>query len=324
MITMKKAVCPKTLIKPTKYERLVGLLCWMKVIPLIRGKNNSCVRFRILSLPTLLSTLWCWIPLSYYIYVYFNWPIMSDDNSNYGNTSLANTNNTVTSPARMALDDYIFIAFQVVDFLLILLLPTALAHFFACTESREQRWFDWSQRAWILVFSVVIFLSTEATSNYLFALQDKATGKPTLTIVHNAAANQLVNVTASLLQLTALLLVSSRQSFFVKKATMNRTLTTCSVVNNLLKDYERVKFGVGPLYALDFCIHTPIILCFAYFGISSQMFIIYLWSSGKIVWSGLTLIHICLMSEDCYDAVQNLLPALRYCTCIIHINNIIK
>ena len=30
-----------------------------------------------------------------------------------------------------------------------------------------------------------------------------------------------------------------------------------------------------------------------------------------IGWSCLTLIHTCLMAEDCYDALQDLLPSLR-------------
>jgi hypothetical protein len=79
---IKNAIYPKAFVKIKIYERLLNLLCLLNVIPLAHGKNNTQSRFKILSIPTLLSTLWCWIPLSYFIYVITNWPSPEDDSTN--------------------------------------------------------------------------------------------------------------------------------------------------------------------------------------------------------------------------------------------------
>jgi hypothetical protein len=232
---MKKAVYPNTLGKPTMYERMIKVHCWLKIIPLVdRDKNNTHVQFRLLSMPTLLSSLWCWIPLSYFLFVRINVPTMPED-SNYDNVSLENTNKTVSGPTKITLDYIIFTAFQVINFLLILLLPPSLGHFFACNELALKGRFAWSPRAWIVVLSAAIFLATEVTTSFIFASQSKASGLSTWDVIQYAAAEQLVNVTACLLQLSALILVSSRQTHFIKSAAKNRKFITCYFVNDYFK-----------------------------------------------------------------------------------------
>ena len=124
----------------------------------------------------------------------------------------------------------------------------------------------------------------------------------------------LVYVIAALLQFTALLLVGARKTAFVKTCAVddNRIITADSI-KNLLNDYEVLKRGIGPLIALLFCIHAPVILCFTYFVLAyaKQFSLGIIGHCGSIGWSSLTLIQTCLMAEDCYDALQDLLPSLR-------------
>jgi hypothetical protein len=310
---MKKTVHPKAFVRRTKYEKLLSLLCLLKVIPLIIGKNKVQGQFRILSLPILLSTLWCWIPLSYYIFsfAYANWITLEYTEVN-SNELYANASKEITNSSVIDKGFYMFMACEGTELLMILLLPATLGYFFACNELMRQKKFAWSKRTWILVISAVLFPVSETTS--FFAFSYETTGLSTWAIVYNFTSDLLINVIACLFQLTALLLVSSRQAYFMKNAAKNCKTTTCSQINHLLQEYEYIKSGTAPLYAVEFCLHTPMILCFAYFGLSNPQFLLCLWSSGKIAWSSLTLIHICLISEDCFDALQGLLPAIGYAT----------
>jgi hypothetical protein len=279
------------------------------------GKNNSQMQFKILSQPTLLSTLWCWIPCSYFIFVDIYWPpveCVADDRVSSNELS-ANLSQAFNNSSDMNIDTYIYYTASVApEFLMILLLPSAIGYFFDITESKVQKKFAWSPKGWIIGFSTVIFVLTEMSSLGMFAISDKVNCMSTWGIVHKFASILLMNGLACLLQLTVLLLVSSRQAYFTTKAAKKSKTTACLQINNLLKEYENIKYGTAPLYALEFCIHTPIILCFAYFAISTPQILPFLYSSGKIFWSSLTLIHICLMSEDCYNALQDLVPVIRY------------
>jgi hypothetical protein len=64
------------------------------------------------------------------------------------------------------------------------------------------------------------------------------------------------------------------------------------------------------LYVLEFCIHAPIILCYAYFMMTESI-LEAVTNCTNVICSSLILIHICMISEDCYDAVQNIVPAIR-------------
>jgi hypothetical protein len=187
-----------------------------------------------------------------------------------------------------------------------------LGYFIGSNKSALQERFAWFHSEWIIVISTLLFLTTETIFLSSAALTDMANGLPTEDIIHLFISFQLMNITASLLQLTTLLVVSSRQVHFIQKITKCGKVSSVHIVSNLLEKYENMRKGVGPLYTIEFCVHAPIILCFAYFGLTSAYLSMVLWSSGKIIWSSLTLIHICLMSEYCYDAVQDLVPAIRY------------
>ena len=250
----------------TWYPRLLHLLCWLKVIPVLRDnkKDSSGYRFRLLSWPPLLATLWSAIPLAYYIYGLNCAQLPTTTNT----TTAAATNLSETkSFSQSSMDQYIYIAFLVAVFLLILLLPSGLGHFFAQNGSAIlETKFAWPQRGWMLVLSALIFLAGETTQIMFVAIHYKTRG-----------------------------------------------ISTGGLINIFGSNYEVLKRGVGPLIALLFCIHAPVILCFTYFVLAyaKQFSLGIIGHCGSIGWSSLTLIHTCLMAEDCYDALQDLLPTLR-------------
>jgi hypothetical protein len=307
---MKIIARPKAIVKITMFEKLLNMLCLIKVIPLVRNKKKGQMQFKILSFPTLLSTLWCWIPLAYYIFVNINWPPIEEDDPGNSSEISANSSQEITDSSDIDIGYYIFQAFVVLAFLMILLLPAALGNFFACTQSKPQKRFAWSPKGWVLGLATAIYLITEITSTTLFSISYQRRGMSLWGIVHNFASYLLMNGIPCLLQFSALLLVSSRQASFMKNAAQNKKVTTYTQINDWLEEYELIKCGTAPLYALEFCIHTPIMICFSYLSIYTPQLDLCLWSSGKITWSSLTLIHICLMSEDCYAALQNLVPAI--------------
>jgi hypothetical protein len=266
------------------------------------------MQFKILSLPTLLSTLWCWLPLSYLIFHEIN-KLSAENDPLSLNESSANPDQVKANSSEMAISFYIYRAFETTEFAMILLLPATLGHFFACNGSKLKKRFVWSQKCWLVVFSAIIFMVTD-TASFFTIINETYPNASTWETVHRFLSVQLMNVITCFLHLTALLLVSSRQADFIKKAAKNSKMTLCSQINDILQEYEYIKCGCAPLYTVEFCLHAPIILYFAYFGISFPEFHLCLWSSGKIAWSSLTLIHICLMSEDCYAALQNLVPAI--------------
>ena len=167
----------------------------------------------------------------------------------------------------------------------------------------------------MLVLSALIFLAGETTQIMFLAIHYKTRGISTGGLINIFGSNVLVYVIAALLQFTALLLVGARKTAFVKTCAVddNRIITADSI-KNLLNDYEVLKRGIGPLIALLFCIHAPVILCFTYFVLAyaKQFSLGIIGHCGTIGWSSLTLIHTCLMAEDCYDALQDLLPTLRW------------
>jgi hypothetical protein len=243
--------------------------------------------------------------LTYHIYFYTNWGPGAPKRNVTKNASLSNSNMTVISPKKSMMNQYILMAFMVALFLLIILLPALVGYFFAKNGSGLRGNFIWPNKGWLLILSAFIFLAS--TNIYIFL---NAGPMPTAVIVHNFINSVLTFDTACLLQLTALLLVSSRQTWFIRYADRNRQSTTSANIKNLLREYENISNGIGPLYAVEFSIHAPMILCFAYFAMTNSSLLLV--SCTNIVWSSLILIHICLISEDCHDAVQDLVPAIRY------------
>ena len=164
----------------------------------------------------------------------------------------------------------------------------------------------------LLVLSAILYTVGSSAAFVFFALLDKATGVPLTGIVHNFFSCLLLNIISGLLQLVALLLVSSRQTEFIQAASRSHTVKTAQSLQNRLREYEYIRLGVGPLYAVAFSIHAPIILCFVYFLLTNfNVIASCLWSCSNLVWSWLTLVHICLMAEDCYNVIQDVMPAIR-------------
>jgi hypothetical protein len=98
------------------------------VIPVTRDKNNFKVQFRILSLPTLLSTLWCLIPLTYFLYASINWQA-SNLKASSANLSIANSSKAASASTNLQMDLYIALVFKFANFLLIFHLPSVLGYF---------------------------------------------------------------------------------------------------------------------------------------------------------------------------------------------------
>jgi hypothetical protein len=122
-----------------------------------------------------------------------------------------------------------------------------------------------------------------------------------------------MNQTAALLQHIALTVISIKQTNFVQTCRDGSKNFTLHKIQTLLESYERIGEGVGPFYALEFCTHVPIIVCLDYFGMSHPDTIgIIVWSAGSVAWSCLILIQICLLADDCYEALQGVLPNIRF------------
>jgi hypothetical protein len=243
---------------------------------------------------------------SYFIYHYYytNWGPGAPERNVTTNASLSNSNMTVLSPQKSMMNQYIVLAFMVALILLILLLPALIGYFFGKNGAGLRGNFIWPNKGWLLILSAFFFI---AITNVYACLRDGAMS--TAMLVHDFIIALLANNTACLLQLTALLLVSSRQTRFIRCAARNRQSTTSANIKNLLREYENISTGIGPLYAVEFSIHAPIILCFAYFAMTQSSLLLV--GCTNIGWSSLNLIHICLVSEDCHNAVLDLVPAIR-------------
>jgi hypothetical protein len=151
----------------------------------------------------------------------------------------------------------------------------------------------------MLVSSAMGFILGEAISRlYGFDLSTSS--------LNVFASTLLVNIIAAFLQFIALFLIGVRLSDFIETAAANNTKTiTVYMIQKLFEEYKKIHQGLGPLLALLFCIHTPLILCINYFMLSYlKASPAAIWSSGPVFWSCLTLIYVCLMSESSYDAVQ--------------------
>ena len=104
-----------------------------------------------------------------------------------------------------------------------------------------------------------------------------------------------------------------QQTRFIQTAADSTTMITTHAAQNLFHEYETIRQSVGPLYALEFSLHVPIILCFSYLVLAHPEDIgLVVWGCGSLAWSSLILTNICLMSEDCFDALHALVPSIRY------------
>ena len=299
---MRTVVSPSEVKEPKKpLFDFLGLLCWLKVIPVSRKEP----RFRLLSLPTLLSTLWCWVPLIHFLYT----QIMIRKEA----TGHASSDRYV----KTTLDEIILMEFEAGIFLLVLMLPALLGHFYGLSNlARKEATFPWPRRGWLVLLSAFIFIISQAIGLW-FDYQLHSARTSTEMLIHLCVFRIVSSIIVALFQCIALLLVSSEQTHFIRTAAHipikdNHHKT----VSDLLNAYENIEKGVGPFYAMEFCIHTPIILCFAYVGLGKTVNGGAfdggsIWSIGCIAWSSLAMVQICLMSDDCYEALQGLLPSIR-------------
>jgi hypothetical protein len=299
--------------KKSLYHKFIFVLCWLKIIPVSKMKDSNIFTFKIFSLPMLASTLWCLFSFTYYLIIVIHWE--SQSNTSSSSISAVNTSNmTGNIPQNYPfLWVYIHRAFQAAIFLFILLSPVMLGHFFGLNGAAmmEAR-FCWPKRGWLLVLSLVIYIVTESTTIVLLLLQLMKTQITTLTIINLFLGIQLSNLTAGIFQFVMLVLVSVRQTNFINTVSLYAAdkckITSVSIIHNILEECDKIRKGVGPLNVFEFSIHVPIILCFSYLGIvDTNMRTIV----GNVIWSFLILVDICLMSDDCYDALQSLLPSIR-------------
>jgi hypothetical protein len=307
---MRTTIYPAALRKPGLYKRLLLVLCWLKVIPVSKRDH----RFKLFSVPTLLSTLWGWLLVSYYIYadIYVKTEAPSFASSN---ESSVQPNNGTVIKKQYDFNGSIVIAFLVGIFLLILLLPGAMGHFFAHNDSVMLNGkFTWPNRGWMLVLAALVFMLIQTISLYNMT---KELNMSNIRLLHYFLPRQLVNSTVASVQFLVIMLISSTQSSFIR--IIQRTpkhKIKADTITDLLQDYENLSQGVGPFYALALCIHSPNVLIFGYFGLvmirQGHFFNpVVLWSMGSIAWSSLTIVHICLLSDTCFQALQELVPSIR-------------
>jgi hypothetical protein len=278
------------------FQMLLRILCCIKVIPTWQNSN----KFSILSVPSLLATFWCWIPLAYWIYSRFLIFELYSAGTNMTNVTAANLNQTA-STANMAIDFYLLYALLLLIFLLILLLPEVLGHFFSLNKpAMLQLKFCWPRHCWMLVSSAMFIILGETIRNLFLSKFQFST-----IALYGLTSTVSVYVTAAFLQFMALFLIGVRLTNFIEIDAAHTTAITANTIHNLFEEYNKIHQGLQPLFALLFCVHTPLILCFTFFVLSyvnstSDA----IWHCGIVFWSCLTLIYVCLLSEYCYDAVQ--------------------
>jgi hypothetical protein len=310
---MRTRIYPAALRKPGLYKRLLIVLCWLKVIPVSKRDH----RFKLFSVPTLLSTLWGWLLLSYYIYadIYVRNEAPSYLASIKNESTVVLANNGTDVKNQYDFNGNLVIAFLVGTFLLIILLPGAMGHFFAHNDSMMLNGkFTWPYRGWMLVLSALVFMLIQTITLYDVTRELNISN---IRFLHYFLPRQLVNSTVSSVQFLVIMLISSTQSSFIRliQGTPKHKIKV-DTITDLLQDYENIRQGIGPFYALELCIHSPNVLIFGYFGLvmirQGQYFNpVVLWSIGSIAWSSLTIVHICLMSDICFQALQELVPSIR-------------
>jgi hypothetical protein len=291
------------------FQLLLRILCWIKVIPMWQNSN----KFTILSMPSLLATFWCWIPLGCLTYSYYLVLNLYAVGTNVANATEMNLDQT-TPAADQVMDIYLYLAFLLLLFLLILILPGVLGHFFSLNKQAIlQLKFCWPLHCWMLVSSTIGFILGETICQLFYS--DLSTSA-----LYFITSSELVYFTAAFLQFTALFLIGVRLTNFIETAAANSIKTiTANTIQNLFEEYEKIQQGLGPLLAFLFCIHTPVILCISYFVLTYlKATPAAIWHIGSVFWSCLTLIYVCLMAEGSYDAVQagveiwQFLPTLNF------------
>jgi hypothetical protein len=222
------------------------------------------------------------------------------------NLSMAATNITYVGNN---MDIYIAVAFPASIWLLISLLPQVLGHFSGLNQS-VMLIGTWPKKGWMLLLGFFAFLGNETLVHSYSIVNAACLGG---FAIQGPISILLMMVTAAVELLIVSLLISSTQTVFVKHAWNIREALSRENARKLLQDYENIRQGVGPFYLLAFAIHAPIMLCFAFWGQT------YTWSVGTVLrsistlsWSWFSLVHICLMSENCFNAIKDLLPSVRY------------
>jgi hypothetical protein len=71
------------------YHKFLDILCCIKVIPVKKDKTSGQCTFNLLSLPTVISTLWFFVPLANYLLYLFLWPENAANHKIYTTTYLS-------------------------------------------------------------------------------------------------------------------------------------------------------------------------------------------------------------------------------------------
>jgi hypothetical protein len=139
---------------------------------------------------------------------------------------------------------------------------------------------------------------------------------PTEILSHKLASILIIILVTTIIQLIALFLVSSAQTRLIKAAMDIRKTNSVPAIRSLLQAYENIRQGIGPYYMLKFVIYVPVLLCWTFRGLAHLNNISLVGRScGYVATSFRFLLHMCLTSEDCYEAIQTLLPTIRYHSC---------
>jgi hypothetical protein len=302
--------------KLTLYQRAVRLFCWIKLIPVSRDARTGDYQFHLLSLPTLFSSLWSLVPLAYYLYYYLCLGMNLCDSSVSAadkldnltaNLSLATANNTTMIGNKI--DQYLAVASLVSTFIFTLLLPPVLGHF-AALNPCVMLGGRWPIKGWMLLTASFVSLGTRTCFIAIGIFYVISLGNFD---VQREIPSALMILTAVVLLLIVSILIGSTQTMFVKEAQNIRDAISPLNVRQLLQDYTNIREGVGPFYLLSFAIHAPMVLCFAFWSLAYISYgVPILQILSNVIWSWFSLVHICLMSEDCFNAMQELLPSIRY------------
>ena len=315
---MKIEVSSTDVKKQTVYHKFLIMLCWLRVIP-VSLENH---KFKIISVQTILSSLWTFVPWSYYIYYKMALETTTNEvpattvNSTIPQAQSDNKSSELFFQSSM--DNALFTTYLILTFCLMLFLPLAQGHFFEHNASSLLTTrFQWPSRGWMLALSSIICPLLEvACLSFSTALFISA-GMPTSFVVHFFLVYQIINFAVAFLQLSSIMLVNSRQADFMMNVDKSMGMTKdVETFSDLIEQYENIRRGVGPFYALQFCFNAPIFLCFAYFIIMKIAYRNFLnnmvvWSMISAARSSIVMVHICLTSADCYEVLQCLTPAIR-------------
>ncbi len=190
---MSTMVHPAEVMRPTVYCKFLKLVCLLKIIPVSRKDD----KFQLISLPTLLSTLWCLAPLSYYIYAHLFFIQETDERANHGQSAEPGHNKSEVF-LKANLSYKLFFVYIIMTFLLVLFLPFVMGHFYELNAAAMLNGrFVWPHKGWMLVLSGILFPATEIVFLCSLIMDFISIGLSTEGLVHLYLHRQIINLVAA-------------------------------------------------------------------------------------------------------------------------------